>query len=101
MIILFLWHSVRKFFPSRAQYAIFGTGILGQIALFKRRVWGAAKTPLDLPYPFRVWPEAGTRAERDKRELRNSCILGGIRPSYSARQAHVSRKMSRRPVSLM
>ena len=61
-------HSVlggfgQKFFPSRPQYAILGTGILGQIASFERLFRGAALTPLALPYPFRIWPGSGTWAE--------------------------------------
>ena len=39
---------------SRPLYAILGTGILGQIASFERRLRGAAPTPLALPYPFRT-----------------------------------------------
>ena len=54
------------FFPSRLQYAILGTGILGQIASFEHRLRGAAQTPLALPYPFRTWPGSGTWAEGDK-----------------------------------
>ena len=42
------------FFASRPKYAIRGTGILGQIALFERRLRGAAPTPLALPCPFRT-----------------------------------------------
>ena len=53
----------QEFFPSRPQYAILGTGILGQIASFERRLRGAAQTPLALPYPFRIWPGSGTWAE--------------------------------------
>ena len=71
------------FFPSRSQYAILGTGILGQIASFERRLRGAAQTPLALPCPFRTWPGSGTWAERDRREVRKFLYLGGIRPSYS------------------
>ena len=71
------------FFPSRPQYEILGTGILGQIASFERRLRGAAQTPLALPYPFRTWPGSGTWAERDRREVRNFLYLGGTRPSYS------------------
>ena len=51
MIIIFGGDSVRSFFPSRPQYAILGTGILGQIASFERRLRGAAQTSLALPYP--------------------------------------------------
>ena len=81
MVILFFGDSVRRFFSSRPQYAIRGTGILGQIASFERRLRGAAQTPLALPYPFRTWPGSGTWTERDKREKSVSfCILGGIRP---------------------
>ena len=54
MIILVFGDSVRSFFSSRSQYAIRGTGILGQIASFERRLPGAAQTPLALPYPFRT-----------------------------------------------
>ena len=53
MIILFFGDSVRIFFPSRPQYVTRGTGILGQIGSFERRLLGAAPTPLALPYPFR------------------------------------------------
>ena len=41
--------SVRSFFLSRPKYAIRGTGILGQIASFERRLRGAAPTPLARP----------------------------------------------------
>ena len=44
----------QDFFSSRPQYAIRGTGILGQIASFERRLWGAAEMLLALPYPFRA-----------------------------------------------
>ena len=71
MIILFGGDSVRSFFPFRPQYAILGTGLLGQIASFERRPRGAAETPLALPYPFRTWLGSGTWAERGKREVRN------------------------------
>ena len=56
MIILFFGDSVRTFFSSRPKYAIRGTGILGHIASFERRLRGAAQTPLvlALPYPFRT-----------------------------------------------
>ena len=56
--------------PAQPQYAILGTGILDQTASFERGLRGAAQTPLALPYPFRTWPGSGTRAERDKREVR-------------------------------
>ena len=83
MIILFFGDSVRSLFPSRPQCAILGTGILGQIASFERRLRGAAQTPFALPYPFRTWTGSRTWAERDKREVRKKAYLGGIRPSYS------------------
>ena len=54
IIILCFRDSVRSFFSSRPKYAIRGTGILGQIASFERRRWGAAPTPLALPCPFRT-----------------------------------------------
>ena len=54
MIIVLGGDSVRSFFPSRPQYAIRGTGILGQIASFERRLRGASQTPLVLRYPFRI-----------------------------------------------
>ena len=38
----------QEFFPSRPQYAILGSGILGQIASFEHRLRGAAPTPLAL-----------------------------------------------------
>ena len=72
--------SVRSSFPSRPQYAIHGTGILGQIASFERRLRGAAQTPLALPYPFRTWPGAGTWADRDEREVRNFWYFGRHTP---------------------
>ena len=76
-----LWgDSVRSFFPSRPQYAILGTGILGQIASFERRLRGAAPTSFALPYPFRTWPGSGTWAERDKREVRNLLYYGRYAP---------------------
>ena len=50
----------KEFFPSRSQYAILGSGILGQIASFERRFRGAAQTPLALPYPFCIWPGSGS-----------------------------------------
>ena len=80
MIILFLGDSVRSFSPSRRQYAILGSGILGQIASFERRLRGAAQTPLPLPYPFRLWPGSGTWAERDKREVRDFLYFGRYTP---------------------
>ena len=70
MIILFGGDLVRNFFSSRPQYAIIGTGILGQIASFERRPPGAAPTPLALPYPFRTSTLTRIDAERDKREVR-------------------------------
>ena len=79
-IILFGEDSVRIFFPSRPQYAILGTGILGQIASFERRLRAAAQTPLALPYPFRTWPRSGTWAERDKREVRKKLCFGWYTP---------------------
>ena len=72
----FLGDSIRSFFPSRPQYAILGTGILGQIASFERRLRGAAQKPLALPYPFRTWPGSGTWAERDKQEVRKILYFG-------------------------
>ena len=78
MIILFGGNSVRSFLPSRPQYAILGTGILGQIASFERRLRWAAQTPLALPYPFRTWPGSGTWAERDKREVRNFFVFSAV-----------------------
>ena len=43
IILLFFGDSARSFFPSRPQYAILGTEILGQIASFERRLRGAAQ----------------------------------------------------------
>ena len=75
------WGGFRQeLFPSRPQYAILGTGILGQIALFERRLRGAAQAPLALPYPFRTWPGSGTWAERDKREVLNFLYFGRYTP---------------------
>ena len=54
MIILFFGIRSGLFFSSRPQYAILGTGILGQIASFEGRLRGAVPTPLALPYPFRT-----------------------------------------------
>ena len=45
---------VRSFFLSRPKYAIRGTGILGRIVSFERRLRGPAPTPLALPCPFRT-----------------------------------------------
>ena len=45
---------VRSFFLSRPRYAIRGTGILGRISSFERRLRGAALTPLALPCPLRT-----------------------------------------------
>ena len=83
MIILFGGDSVRSFFSSRPQYAILGTGILGQKASFERRLRGAAPTPFALTYPFRTSTWTRIDAERDKREMRFFWGGGGIRPSYS------------------
>ena len=49
MIIHFWGDSVRSFFPvsARPQYAILGTGILGQIASFERRLRGRAPSSGD------------------------------------------------------
>ena len=79
-IILFGGDSVRSFFPSRPQYAILGTGILGQIASFEGRLRGAAQAPLALPNPFRTWPGSGTEAERDKRGVRKFLYFGRYTP---------------------
>ena len=49
VILLFLFGH--RIFSSRPQYAILGTGIIGQIASFERRLRGAAPTPLAMPYP--------------------------------------------------
>ena len=54
IIIFFPRDSVRSFLSSRPQYAIRGNDILGQIASFERRLWGAAQTPLILLYVFRT-----------------------------------------------
>ena len=70
----------KGFFTSRTQYSILETGIVDQIALFERRLRGAAQTPLARPYPFRTWPGLGTRAERDKRELRKLLYFGRYTP---------------------
>ena len=74
---------MRSFFPSRPQYAILGTGILDQIASFARRLRGAARTSLALPYPFRSWPGSGTWAEREKREVRKFLYFGRYTPELS------------------
>ena len=57
-----------------------GTRILGQVASFKRRLRGAAQTPLAPLYPFRTWPGLGTLAERDKREVRKFLYFGRYAP---------------------
>ena len=44
----------QDFFSFWPKYAIRGTGILGQIASFERRLRGATPTPLALPCPFRT-----------------------------------------------
>ena len=95
IIILFFGGSVRSFYPSRPQYAILGTGILGQIASFERRLRGAAQTPLALPYPFRTWPRSGTCAERDKRAVRKLLYFGRYTPElflYLGIYAELERK---------
>ena len=69
MIILCFRDSIRSFFSSRPKYAIRGSGILGQIASFERRLRGAAPTPLALPCPFRTSTRTRTDAERDRREV--------------------------------
>ena len=71
---------MRSFFPPRPQYAILGTGILGQIASFERRRRGAAQTPLSLPYAFRTWPGSSTWTARDKREVRDLLYFGRYTP---------------------
>ena len=70
----------QEFLPSRPQYAILGTGILGQIVSFERRLRGVAQTSLALPYPFRIWPGSGAWAERDKREVRKILYFGRYTP---------------------
>ena len=55
MIIFLGGGLARSLFSFRPQYAIFGTGILGPIASFDRRLRGAAPTPLALQYPLRTW----------------------------------------------
>ena len=70
--------SLRSFFSSRPQYAILGTGIVGQIDSFERRLQGAAQTPLALTYPFRTWPYSGTWAERDEREVRKFFVFWAV-----------------------
>ena len=81
MIILFGGDLVRSFFPSRPQYAILGTGILGQIASFERRLRG--KTPL----APRISSASGRDRVRGLSETSEKCaifcIFGGIRPNYS------------------
>ena len=69
IIILCFRNSVRSLFSSRPKYAIRGTGILGQIASFERRLRGAAGTSLALPCPFRTSTWTQTDAERYKREV--------------------------------
>ena len=68
-IILWFQGFGQEFFLSRPKYAIRGTGILGRIASFERRLRGAATTPLALPCPFRTSTWTRTDAERDKREI--------------------------------
>ena len=90
----FFFSGIRSgvFFSSRPKYGIRGTGILGQIASFERRLRGAAPTPLAtgilgriasferrlrgaaptplaLPCPFRKSTWTWTDAERDKQEV--------------------------------
>ena len=57
------------FLLSLPKYAIHGTGILGRIALFERRLRGAAPKPLSLPCPFRISTWTRTDAERGQREV--------------------------------
>ena len=80
MIMLLRGGFGQEFVSVSAQYAILGTGILGRIASFERRLRGAAQTPLALPYQFRTWPGSGTWAERDKRELRKFLYFGRCTP---------------------
>ena len=59
-IILCFRDSVRSFFSSRPKYAIRGTGFLGQIASFERRLRGR----LQRPSPCRV--RSAHRRERGR-----------------------------------
>ena len=68
-IILWFQGFGQEFFLSRPKYAIRGTGILGRIASFERRLRGTAPTPLALPCPFRTSTRTRTNAERDKRKV--------------------------------
>ena len=88
-IILFLGDSVRSFFSPRPQYAIRGTGILGQIASFESRPWGAAPTSLAPTCSFYISTSSRIDAARDKPEVRYILNLGGIRPSYGWILAYV------------
>ena len=80
IILLGGGHLARSCFSSRPQYAVLGTGILGQIASFEHRRRGAAQTPLALLYPFRIWPGSGTLAKRDKRDVRKFLHFGRYTP---------------------
>ena len=81
MYMIIFFSGIRSgVFPFRPQYAILGTGNLGRIASFERRLQGASQTPLALPYPFRTWPGSGTWAERDKREVRKILYFGRYTP---------------------
>ena len=89
-----IWFGV---FPSRPQCAILGTGILGQIASFERRLRGAAQTSLALPHPLRTWPRSGTcRLSETSEKCAIFCILGGIRPSYSWILAYICRAWTKK-----
>ena len=68
--------SVRRLFPSWPQYAILGTGILGRIASFERRLRGAAQTPLALPYPFRTCRDRVRGLSETSEKCAKICILG-------------------------
>ena len=54
--------------------------ILSQIASFERRLWGAAPTPLILPYPFGTSTCTRIEVERDKREVRKNSYFERYSP---------------------
>ena len=78
--ILFFGVSVRSVFSSRPQYAIRGTGILGQIAWFECRLQGAAQITLALPFPFSTLPRRRERGRipSESKSCKNIACQGGI-----------------------
>ena len=68
MIVLRFRDLMSSFFPYRPKYAICGTGIIAQKALFKSAEFGR-RLSLALPCPFCTSTRTRTGAEREKREI--------------------------------